>query len=92
MKTKKLIINDEDKDIIDVSDIDEYFKGIIIVLIDSNPSGFIIYSEDQEEWQYCNEISCTGNSTYYDYKLIDLLRELKSKYLKISFEVIPFKL
>lgn len=91
MRTKELIINDKEKDTINIGDIGEYFNGIIIVLNDDLPAGFIIYSEEKEEWQYCDEIACTSSSSYHDYKLIDLIRSIKYDYSKTVFEVISFE-
>ena len=83
---KDLIIPTKKTDSIDISEITDDFKGIIIVYTDTNPIGYIQCVSS--EWGYYETIdgesSVESESTLYE-----LVRNINSTY-NATFKVIEF--
>ena len=83
---KDLIIPTKKTDSIDISEITDDFKGIIIVYTDTNPIGYIQYVSG--DWNYYDSIDgeCPISTEKTLYELITTL----NKIYNATFKVIEF--
>lgn len=75
---------------IDVSDITENISGIILAYKYNKPVGFIVYKDEDNEWEYFDDItidcSCRCNEN-----LQKLLKTIMSSNYADSFKLVDFK-
>ena len=74
---------------IDISDIDENTKGIILAYKYNKPVGFIAYDDENDDWVYFNDITIAC-SYKCDESLLILLKTIMSNNYADSFKLIDF--
>lgn len=87
MKQLKLIIPEYKENTIDLSHIDNEFKGIIIAIKDNQAIGAIVFDDS---WRLINSFDLE-DYTYAEYSLVDLIQELLKTNVCDSFTVIKFE-
>lgn len=83
------------EDSIDLSEINQYYNGILIIFIKDICVGFIIFDNYDDTWNIYNDISLTNdailNCDRNYVSLIKLVEELTHKYGNtFSIKAIPF--
>lgn len=74
---------------IDVSDIDENTKGIILAYKYNKPVGFIAYDDENKEWEYFDDITIDCSYKCNE-NLSTLLKTIMSSNYADSFKLIDF--
>ena len=71
-------------------ELDPKFKGIILVILDNNPIGFICYTDQDGCW-YFHTTADVYDSNTYDGNLVDLVKYLEKQISKdLEFKVVKF--
>ena len=89
MRQLKLIIPECKEDTIDLSHIDNGFKGIIMAIKDNQTIGTIIFDDSCSIWCLIESIS-SQDYTYTEYSLVSLILKLLEANVCDSFTVIKF--
>ena len=75
---------------IDVSDINENISGIILAYKYNKPVGFIVYDDENKEWEYFDDITIDCSYKCNE-NLLALLKAIMSNNYADSFKLIDFK-
>lgn len=88
---KDLIIpNNNSKDSINIANINNGFRGIIIAYKNDKPVQYIVANND--EWQSSDYIDYTANiQGHVRYSLLDLCNQLINNHIVTNFKVIEFE-
>ena len=71
-------------------ELDPRFKGVILVILDNNPIGFICYNDQDGNWYFNTTIDVYESDTYND-GLVELVKYLERRISKdLEFKVIKF--
>lgn len=87
-KNINIPVLDNDKTI-DLSYIDIFTKGIIIVYRGNKVDGVIMYDSDHNIWSYCQTINCMIPSDTSD-SLIGLISDLMRTDITYNFDLIEY--
>jgi len=88
MKTIKLPENSDKY--IELADIVEYTKGIILTYKNDIAIGYVIYNSSDSCWYFLNTIDVTETPAAEEEFLIDLIRYMVKRKLADDFKLIEF--
>lgn len=75
--------------LIDISDINKDISGIILAYKYNKPVGFIVYDDENKEWEYFDDITIDCSYKYNE-NLSALLKTIMSSNYADSFKLIDF--
>ncbi len=76
--------------LIDISDINEDISGIILAYKYNKPVGFIVYDDENKEWEYFDDITIDCSYKCNE-NLSALLKTIMSSNYADSFKLIDFE-